>query len=202
VVLNLENIVSKWYGDSEKKLASIFDSCDSLESGAVIFVDEIDALARSRDSDMHEASRRLLSVLLQRIEGFHGKTKSLIVCATNRKQDLDAAVLSRFDLILTYDLPDKDTRVEIFKRYAKQFSSSVSYERLADAADGLSCREIKEACEQAEREFASRIIDAQIAKLSKDGKSNIGDEFLKIVGDKTPAIDEYIATLTLRRAMK
>lgn len=69
------------------------------------------------------------------------------MCATNRKQDLDAAVLSRFDLILSYDLPDKDTRMDIFKRYAKQFSPS-SYDRLADAAEGLSCREIKEACEQ------------------------------------------------------
>ena len=44
VHLKLEDIVSKWYGDSEKKLASIFDACDELE-GTIIFIDEVDSVA-------------------------------------------------------------------------------------------------------------------------------------------------------------
>ena len=110
VHLKLEDFVSKWYGDSEKKLASIFDACDELE-GTIIFIDEVDSVAGSRDnSHMHEATRRILSVVLQRVEGFKGKGKSLLICATNRRSDLDAALLSRFDLSIKFELPDFETR--------------------------------------------------------------------------------------------
>jgi len=48
---------------------------------------EVDALAGSRDSgDMHEATRRVLSVILQRLEGLEGSTKATVIAATNRKQ--------------------------------------------------------------------------------------------------------------------
>ena len=82
----------------------------------------------------------------------HILRRSLVVGATNRKQDLDAALLSRFDMVLTYDLPNKDTRAAIFKRYAKQFAQQhdggEEYGVLAEASAGLSCRGIKEVCEQ------------------------------------------------------
>ena len=126
----------------------------------MIFIDEVDGLAGSRDSGgMHEATRRLLTTILQRVEGFHGKSKSLLVCATNRKQDLDAALLSRFDLSIHYDLPNPAARLAIIKRYAKQFTSSAaSLQQLVDESGQMSCRDIKEACEQAERRWASRLI--------------------------------------------
>jgi SpoVK/Ycf46/Vps4 family AAA+-type ATPase len=92
--------------------------------GTIIFIDEIDALAVSRDGgDIHEATRRILSLILQRIEGFQGKSKSLLICATNRPQDLDSAMLSRFDLSIQYPMPDFETRKAIFCRYAKQLAN-------------------------------------------------------------------------------
>ena len=91
---------------------------------------------------MHEASRRILSVLLQKVEGFASAKKTTVVCATNRcvpicilstlfrpgiaklvawcrydrKQDLDAALISRFDLSIRYNLPDEKTRQAVFAR--------------------------------------------------------------------------------------
>lgn len=63
----VENIMSKWYGESEKKLSAIFDACDEM-GGAIIFIDEVDALAGSRSTGgMHEATRRVLSVILQKV---------------------------------------------------------------------------------------------------------------------------------------
>lgn len=129
--------------------------------GTIIFIDEVDAVAGARDTgaEMHEATRRILSVVLQRIEGFKGKGKSLLVCATNRKEDLDSALISRFDLSILYDLPDSDTRQAIFRLYAKQFSSTASSLKiLAERTAGLSCRDIKEICEHAERRWASKWI--------------------------------------------
>lgn len=63
----VENIMSKWYGESEKRLSAVFEACDEL-GGAIIFIDEADALAGSRSTGgMHEATRRVLSVILQKV---------------------------------------------------------------------------------------------------------------------------------------
>lgn len=155
--LPIESVVSKWYGDSERKMSTIFDACEKLE-GAIIFIDEIDALAGDRSGGtMHEASRRILSVLLQKVEGFASVKKTTVVCATNRKQDLDAALISRFDLSIRYDLPDEKTRCAVFGRYAKQLSDE-DLSNLAAMSSQLSCREIKEICEYAERKWASKVL--------------------------------------------
>ncbi len=166
----------------------ILDLCDELEN-TIIFVDEIDALAQSRENEhgIHEVSKRVLSILLQRLEGFQGKSKSILICATNRKQDLDTALLSRFDLIIPFPLPDAATRIEIFKRYAKQFSNLAVYKELANLTDGFSCRDIKESCQQAERRCASRI-----AKLVDSKHSARNDPFEGISDDKYfPTVEDY-----------
>ncbi|DBA00700.1 TPA: hypothetical protein N0F65_001171 [Lagenidium giganteum] len=157
----IESVVSKWYGDSEKKMSAIFDACEKLD-GAIIFIDEIDALAGDRSGGtMHEASRRILSVLLQKVEGFASAKKTTVVCATNRKQDLDSALLSRFDLCIRYELPDSTTRKAVFQRYAKQLADEELTD-LANLSTGLSCRDIKEICEYAERKWASKILKKEV----------------------------------------
>ncbi|KAG6609393.1 aaa-type atpase family protein [Phytophthora cinnamomi] len=125
----IESVVSKWYGDSEKKMSAIFDACEKLD-GAIIFIDEIDALAGDRSG---------------------------VVCATNRKQDLDAALISRFDLSIRYNLPDEKTRRAVFARYAKQLTGD-ELSQLATVSPQLSCRDIKEICEYAERKWASKVL--------------------------------------------
>lgn len=142
----------------------------------MIFIDEIDGLVGSRDNpQMHEATRRLLSVILQRVEGFASdmvvakKTqngelqgggkghRNVLICATNRKSDLDAALLSRFDLTVRYTLPDAGTRAEVFKKYAKQLGRTTIIE-LAEMSEDFSNRDIKDVCEMAERAWAAKAI--------------------------------------------
>ncbi len=121
-------------------------------------------------------------MLLQRLEGFQGKGKSLLVCATNRKQDLDSALLSRFDLSVKYALPDKVTRSAVFERYAKQFKGNAkALNLISDESEGLSCRDIKEACEQAERQLATR-------KINKEKHSS----------GETPSIEDYLKCIEHR----
>ena len=107
-----------------------------------------------RGREIHEATRRLMSVLLQRLEGFNGRSDNILVCATNRKLDLDAALISRFNVIIKYDLPDLATRALLFLKYAKQLDND-QRSSLADLTEGLSCRSIKDICEQTERAQAS-----------------------------------------------
>lgn len=63
---------------------------------------------------MHEASRRILSTLLRKIDSFESTTNVLLICATNRKQDLDPAIISRLDLSVKFELPDQLSRSAIY----------------------------------------------------------------------------------------
>ena len=54
---------------------------------------------------MHEASRRMLSVLLRRMDGVESSATTTLIAATNRREDLDAALLSRFDVRVHFPAP-------------------------------------------------------------------------------------------------
>ena len=100
----MESLVSRWFGQSEQQLSLLFDGCDAL-GRCVLFLDELDALAGSRSREMHEASRRMLSVLLRRMDGVESSATTTLIAATNRREDLDAALLSRFDVRVHFPAP-------------------------------------------------------------------------------------------------
>ncbi len=156
VYVPVESIMSKWYGQSSKNLSEIFDMCD-LMGGAVIFLDEIDSLAGSRDQNMFEATRRILSVLLRKLDGIDSAEKTLTIGATNRMNDLDSALLSRFDQIIKFPYPNAEERAAIFSNYAKQLSDDDCI-HLGTKTDTLTGRNIKDICELAERRWARRLI--------------------------------------------
>ncbi|KAG8635158.1 hypothetical protein MANES_16G002800v8 [Manihot esculenta] len=64
----LEVVMSKYYGESERLLGKVFSLANELPNGAIIFLDEVDSFAVARDSEMHEATRRILSVLLRQVK--------------------------------------------------------------------------------------------------------------------------------------
>ena len=78
----------------------------SLQPGDILFIDEIDSLATSREAGLHEATRRILSTLLRKIDSFESEGEVLVICATNRKKDLDPALISRTDMSIRFELPD------------------------------------------------------------------------------------------------
>ncbi|KAJ4842748.1 hypothetical protein Tsubulata_013369 [Turnera subulata] len=132
----LEIVMSKYYGESERLLGKVFSLANELPNGAIIFLDEVDSFAAARDSEMHEGTRRILSVLLQQIDGFEQDKKVVVIAATNRKQDLDPALISRFDSIITFGLPDRQNRQEIAAQFAKHLTKS-DLEELARVIEEL-----------------------------------------------------------------
>ena len=108
---------------------------------------------------MHEATRRTLSVLLRRLEGYTSQQSTIFVCATNRRNDLDPALLSRFDLSVHFGLPQVAARAQIFSRYAQHLDEQELGKLAADVLSrGMAGRDIKEVCQAAERRWASKII--------------------------------------------
>lgn len=106
---------------------------------------------------MHEASRRILGVLLKEVDGFEEGSRSIVIAATNRKQDLDAALLNRFDTIIHFGLPDAACRTKILQKYAKHLDRG-QLDELGEVSDGFSGRDLKDICLQAERQWASKIV--------------------------------------------
>ncbi len=111
----LEAIISKYYGEKESRLAEIFKASQAMSS-VILFIDEIDSLATSREAGLHEATRRILLTLLRKIDLFESVGEVLVICATNRKKDLDPALISRTDITIRFELPDATSCSAIFKR--------------------------------------------------------------------------------------
>lgn len=166
VYVPLENIMSAYYGESARRLAAIFDiAAGSHLDGLIIFLDEIDSLALSRNEKLFEATRRMLSVLLRKIDGIESKANYLTVGATNRRQDLDPALLSRFDTIIEFPEPGRDDIINILSLYAKHLDKKEKT-TLAEKMAGFSPRTIKDICRKAERIHARELITSGRKKIT------------------------------------
>ncbi len=159
VYVPIETILSKYYGESSQNLAAVFDAT-ALYERAFLFLDEIDSLATSREDGLFEATRNLLSVLLRKLDGITKMGGIITIGATNRKEDLDPALLSRFDRKIFFPLPSVEERSEILSGFAIQLSQD---ERLSLAKDleGYSGRNLKDFCDSVERKWVSELILAK-----------------------------------------
>ncbi|MGC8934767.1 MAG: AAA family ATPase, partial [Thermoproteota archaeon] len=144
------------------RLAEIFKTAESYGK-CVLFIDEIDALAVRRE-DIHEESRRVLSVLLTRLDGIKTKPGILTIGATNRIEDLDPAVRRRFDEEIYFRLPNLKDRKEIFRLYAKHLPEE-ELEELANKTEGFSGSDIERIARSVERAFGKKIIEEKISGL-------------------------------------
>lgn len=90
VVRTAADLHSKWYGESEGRVAQMFEGCDA--QGEVLLIDEADALLGAREADTHRADAAVLGEFLRRMETHPG----LLICATNRSRSLDSALMRRF----------------------------------------------------------------------------------------------------------
>ncbi len=110
--IDLSRVVSKYIGETEKNLATLFEKAEYKEW--VLFFDEADALFGKR-TDIRDAHDRYanqeVSYLLQRIEGYHG----LVILATNKRSNLDDAFVRRFQAIIHFPMPRPEERCRIWQ---------------------------------------------------------------------------------------
>lgn len=153
-------LLSKWLGESERALASLFRRA-RLASPAVIFFDECDAIASKRGGGGGGGSDRLLSQLLTELDGVTSggeggnKSRVVVVGATNRPDVLDPALTrpGRMDRMIYVGLPDENGRKSIFDigLKGKQCHEDVDVSVLAkdDLSKGYSGAEIVAICRDA-----------------------------------------------------
>lgn len=150
--LGMNEIVSKWVGESEKNLTRLFQVARK-HAPAVIFIDEVDSIGRARSSGGQQWSENLLNHLLQMIDGVI-ETKGLyIIAATNRPDLVDSALkrAGRLNKVIEVPIPDMAARQQLFELYLGKLSlaEDVDLFALADITVGKSGADIAAICNQA-----------------------------------------------------
>jgi len=120
ILLNGPEIMSKFYGESEKKIRDIFEDAEK-NSPSIIFIDEIDSIAPQREDLGGEVERRVVSQLLTMMDGLQNRGKVVVIAATNRLNSIDPALRrpGRFDRELELRAPDKKGRLQVLKIHTR-----------------------------------------------------------------------------------
>ena len=114
VAINGPEIMSKYYGESEARLREIFEEAKK-NAPAIIFIDEIDAIAPKREEVTGEVEKRVVAQLLTLMDGLQERGQVVVIGATNRPDAVDPALRrpGRFDREIHIPMPDKRARREI-----------------------------------------------------------------------------------------
>jgi transitional endoplasmic reticulum ATPase len=139
IVINGPEIMSKFYGESEQRLRSIFKDADD-NSPSIIFIDELDAIAPKREDVTGEVERRVVAQLLALMDGLVSRGQVIVIGATNRPNAVDPALRrpGRFDREIEIHVPDRDSREEILLIHTRgmPLAQDVELKALADVTHG------------------------------------------------------------------
>lgn len=177
-VVQIKDVMANLVGDGAKIIAEIFEQAKQYDK-CIIFFDEIDAIASSREGDDSRHTKEQLTTLLTNMDGFTSKAKPgqlrIVIAATNRPWALDSAVKrgGRFDTQIYVPLPDPDARQQLARlalgmdervknRVQVPCADDVTLDWLVERFEGYAGADIKAICRQAisrplRREILSRM---------------------------------------------
>jgi proteasome regulatory subunit len=148
-------LVHKFIGEGAKLVRDLFELARQHEP-AVIFIDEIDAIAAKRTESKTSGDaevQRTMMQLLSEMDGFEERGEISIIAATNRFDMLDRAILrpGRFDRLIEVPKPDESGREQIFRIHTREMNvaDDVDYEALAALAEDASGADVKAICTEA-----------------------------------------------------
>ncbi|RLI96584.1 MAG: hypothetical protein DRP00_05140, partial [Candidatus Aenigmatarchaeota archaeon] len=152
---------SKWYGQSEENLRKIFEEAEK-NAPAIIFIDEIDAIAPKREEVSGEVERRVVSQLLTLMDGLKSRGKVVVIAATNRPNAIDPALRrpGRFDREIEVPVPDRNGRLEILKIHTRNMplAKDVDLNWVADVTHGYVGADLMALCKEAAMSALRRVL--------------------------------------------
>jgi transitional endoplasmic reticulum ATPase len=179
-------IMSKWVGESEKAIREIFKKARQ-SAPCVVFLDEIDAIAPRRGTDMSRVTDRVVNQLLTEMDGFEPLNGVVIIAATNRPDMVDPALLraGRFDRHIYIPPPDAETRRKIFEVHTRKMplAEDVDLGDLATRTKGYTGADIENVCREAGmfaiREGADAVSMGHFLKALEKIKPSVDEETIK-----------------------
>ena len=190
ISINGPEIMSKYYGESEKRLREIFTEAER-NAPSIIFIDELDAIAPRREDTIGEVERRVVAQLLTLMDGIKSRGSIIVIGATNRVNAIDPALRrpGRFDREIELGVPDYDERLEILQIHTRgmPLDKSVNLSKLAELTYGFVGADLAALC----REAGMRVMQRMLSNMELD------EDFLssKIVDQITITEHDFIEAL-------
>ncbi|KAM9964168.1 hypothetical protein ACTFIW_005827 [Dictyostelium discoideum] len=159
ISISSTDIIDPVVGASEKNLSKLFKTLRE-SSPCILFLDQVEVLAKLRgfDDSSEQSSDRLLSCLLTEIDGIYGgsgsggSNQSIVLAATTRIDLLDPSILrpGRFDYHIEIPNPNKEARLDIFKKITKSMplDESVDFIQLSELTQGFNGADINNLCKE------------------------------------------------------
>ena len=190
ILLNGPEIMSKFYGESEKKIREIFDDAEK-NAPSIIFIDEIDAIAPKREEVQGEVERRVVSQLLTMMDGLKTRGKVVVIGATNRVNSLDSALRrpGRFDREIEISVPDKEARLNILKIHTRNMPlKGVDLKMLAGKTHGFVGADLAALTKEAAMNLLRKILP----ELKLEDEGSIPQEVLDKIIIKAEDFEEAL----------
>jgi cell division protease FtsH len=153
--VNGSEFIQLFVGVGASRVRDLFDEAKAAQS-AIVFIDEIDAVGRSRGAGLgggNDEREQTLNQLLSEMDGFTPNDHTVVIAATNRPDVLDPALLrpGRFDRRVVVDRPECDARLAILRVHTRQkpLGPDVSLSDLARATPGFSGADLANLCNEA-----------------------------------------------------
>ncbi|RLG16074.1 hypothetical protein DRN69_01765 [Candidatus Pacearchaeota archaeon] len=183
-------LLSKYVGESEKKLREIFRKAKQA-APSIIFFDEIDAMTHTRGIGRTEVVDTLVSQLLTEMSGIEELKNVVVMAATNRPDIIDYSLLrpGRFDRHILVPAPDEKARLEILKIHTRgiPLSKDVDLEELAKKTKNFSGADLESLCrESAMRALRENLENKKVDKVEKK-------HFEETLKKMRPSIPEAVA---------
>jgi len=151
-LINGPEIMSKLAGESESNLRKAFEEAEK-NSPAIIFIDELDAIAPKREKTHGEVERRIVSQLLTLMDGLKQRAHVIVMAATNRPNSIDPALrrFGRFDREVDIGIPDATGRLEVLRIHTKnmKLGEDVDLEQVAAESHGHVGADLAALCSEA-----------------------------------------------------
>ncbi len=199
-------ILSKWVGESEKAVREVFKRARQT-APCVVFFDEIDAIAPSRERIHGDSgvTDRIVNQLLSEMDGIEALNKVIVIGATNRASLLDPALLrpGRFDRIVYVPPPDLNARIDILKVHLRSvpLSEDLNLEEVAKKLEGYTGADIEALVRESVMLKLRGVYSSCIEKGNMECKDNVECKN-KIINDCMNNVDIKLTTQDLMEAMK
>ena len=157
-------IMSKYYGESEKHIREIFEKAEK-NAPSIVFIDEIDSIAPKRSEGIDQTEKRIVAQLLTLMDGLKSRGQVVVMAATNMPEDIDIALRrpGRFDRELKINPPDEIGRKEILQIHTRgmPLDKDVKFDEIAIKTRGYTGADI----EILSKEAALKALKPHFSKL-------------------------------------
>jgi len=179
------SFVHIYVGMGAKRVQELFTKAKSM-APAIIFIDEIDAVGKSRSGGNNDEREATLNELLTQMDGFDGDNGVIVIAATNKIEVLDEALLraGRFDRRVFLSLPSLSDRIKILRLYTKNKPINFDIEKLANDTSGFNSAAL------------ATLVNEALLNMVKRGDITLNEEDINIAKQKVQYGKKQLNILT------